>query len=79
MTQLADATGMQILARGAGVIMSALGAIFIIFFLVMRGAVDEEREKGDLEAAARVKRNVLITLGIGALLLGGGASLYFFS
>ncbi|RFC71056.1 hypothetical protein [Streptomyces sp. AcE210] len=77
MIYLAEATGTQILARGAGIAMSALGAIFLIFFLVMRGVVGEELEQGNLEAAAKVKRNVLIALSIGCLLLGSGAALYF--
>ncbi|HEY9330119.1 MAG TPA: hypothetical protein VIS09_18090 [Streptomyces sp.] len=79
MVHLAEATDMQIAARLAGVLMSALGAIFLLFFIVMRGVVGEEREKGDLEAAAKVKRNVLVSLGLGVLLLCGGAALYFSS
>ncbi|MFJ9176747.1 hypothetical protein [Streptomyces sp. NPDC102360] len=77
MIHLAEATDMQILARLIGVVMSALGAILLIFFLLMRGVVGEEREAGNFEAAAKVKRNVLITLGLGLLLLGGGAAVYF--
>ncbi|MFH9429265.1 hypothetical protein ACH4JZ_13395 [Streptomyces sp. NPDC017615] len=79
MVHLAEATEMQIVARLAGVLMSALGATFFLVFLVMRGVDGEARERGDLEVAARVKRNVLITLGLGVLLLGGGAALYFSS
>ncbi|MFC9462812.1 hypothetical protein ACFWN5_19380 [Streptomyces sp. NPDC058430] len=79
MVHLAEATDMQIVARLAGVLMSALGAIFLLFFIVMRGAVGDHREKGDLETVAQVKRNVLIILGLGVFLLGGGAALYFSS
>ncbi|WP_306318395.1 MULTISPECIES: hypothetical protein [unclassified Streptomyces] len=77
MFRLAEATDMQILARLAGVVMSAFGAIMIIFAAIISGAVRQDREEGKFEAAAKVKRNVLIILGLGIVVLGGGAALYF--
>ncbi|WP_330458680.1 hypothetical protein OIB37_18350 [Streptomyces sp. NBC_00820] len=77
MVFLAEATGVQILARAVGVGMSAVGALCLFLALLLPKAIDEERSEGNLEAASRIKRNALIILGLGVLLLGGGAALCF--
>ncbi|HEY9332299.1 MAG TPA: hypothetical protein VIS09_29345 [Streptomyces sp.] len=78
MVQLvAEATGMQVLARAIGIGMSALGVILLIVSLLVSKVVREERDKGDLESASKVRRNGLIVAGLGCLLWGGGAALYF--
>ncbi|MEV0494782.1 hypothetical protein [Streptomyces atratus] len=74
-----DVTEAQILARAVGVLLSAGGAICLLFFFLMFGVVREEREKGNLEAASRVRRNVFITLSLGMLSIASGAALYFFA
>ncbi|MEU6393978.1 hypothetical protein [Streptomyces sp. NPDC046939] len=78
MTHLvAEVAEMQVLARAAGIGMSALGVILLIVSLLVPKVVREERAKGDLQAASKVRRNGLIVAGLGCLLWGGGVALYF--
>ncbi|MET8682758.1 hypothetical protein ABZV77_00910 [Streptomyces sp. NPDC004732] len=74
---VAEATETQLWARVAGIVMSALGWFLLIVALLVPKAVREEREDGNLEAASKVRRNGLIVAGLGCLLSGGGAALYF--
>ncbi|GAB1325739.1 hypothetical protein [Streptomyces sennicomposti] len=74
---VAEANEMQLWARAAGIGMSALGWFLLIIALLVPKAVREEREGGNLEAASKVRRNGLIVVGLGCLLSGGGAALYF--
>ncbi|MGW1005457.1 hypothetical protein [Streptomyces sp. NPDC002520] len=79
MAYLAEASDMQILARFIGVVLTGLGPIFLLFAVLVPKVVREEREGGNLETAARVKKNGLVAAALGFLLITAGAFLYFFA
>ncbi|MFI6059125.1 hypothetical protein [Streptomyces sp. NPDC051286] len=79
MIYLAEASDMQILARFIGVTLTGIGPIGIILAVLTPKVVREEREKGNLETAAKVRRSGWGAATIGISLIGIGACLYFFS
>ncbi|MCX4535333.1 hypothetical protein OHA79_16875 [Streptomyces sp. NBC_00841] len=78
MINLAEESNTQVLMGVSGVFLVLLGCLFLGFALLTAKVIREEREKGNHDAAQKVRRTRKGSIVIGVLLIGFGGFLFFF-